>query len=521
MNSKNPIAALTIVVCGFAFAQGPEIDTSAERNATTINPGFRRIGCLRPRNVAEVGRSNWTIDSAPVDREGYVDFDKYCSYLPALGVDRIRVLTGWARCEKVPGTIDTGWLDHIVDWCLAHGIRPILELSYGNPAYPGAGGAGLRDGIPNSEIGLAAWDRWVDFLGGHFKGRVDEWAMWNEPDINKKANSPEAIASFNVRSAKILRKHMPNCRLHGLSLASNDAAYLKSCILPMGEDAKLFDTFVYHGYAGNPETSYAKVVEQQKTLAEIAPHAKLRQGENGCASEWLDRLALRGHPWTELSQAKWDMRRMLGDLGHDVESGLFCFVDINYQPPTFPVFFCNRKGYLRTNASNDVVRIKRAYYAVQNVVSLFDASLTRVKNPGFTTTDRTITSYQYAAANGSPLFTFWSHGAVEFKIASSWATDGVQIKILGDKPNDSLETRGCVFEWNGAPLKNPVWIDMMTGWVYELPAKLQIVHSCGVTFADIPLYDSPCVITERAAIGDRVERFNLQPLTGTTDVPVR
>lgn len=508
---RTVVTVAILAFVGPAMCENPPqlLRSDSDRNATPINPGFKRIGVLRPRSVEEVGPSNWALDGSPLDRVGFSDFDKYCIYLPALGVDRLRVLTGWARSEKTRGVIDVAWLDHIVDWCLAHKIRPILELSYGNPIYLGAGGAGLRDGIPNRPEGLAAWDRWVDFLGGHFKDRVNEWAMWNEPDINPKENTASDVAAFNVRSARILRRHMPKAVLHGLSLAHNDPSYLRSCLEAMGEDVKLFDTFVYHGYAINPETSYEKVVAQQKVLAELAPHARLRQGENGCASEWLDRMALRGHPWTEVSQAKWDMRRMLGDLGHDVESGLFCIVDFNYQPPTFPVFFCNRKGYLRTNASNDIVRVKRAYYAVQNVVSVFDSSLRRVKEPCFTTTDRTVTSYEYRTKSDHPLFVFWSHGSVKLRnFPNSFEPDArFEVDIKDNPPGDSFETRGCVFEWNGNPLVDPVWVDLMTGWVYELPKKLQIVHSCGITFAEIPLYDSPCLLTDRETIETKFTSF--------------
>lgn len=484
---------------------GPEIRKDADRNATTINPGLKKIGCLRPRSVAEVGAANWTIDGAPVDRD-FVDFDKYCDYLPPLGVSKIRIFSGWAKCEKVRGTIDVAWLDHIVDWCQAHGIEVVLELSYGNPIYPGAGGAGLKDGIPRSDEGLQAWDRWVEFLAGHFKGRVREWAMWNEPDINHTSdNTPEKIAAFNVRSAKILRRHMPDCRIHGLSLASNNAEKLAAHLRPMGEDVRLFDTFVYHGYAMNPDTSYAIVEKQKQVLAELAPHAKLRQGENGCASEWLDRFALRNHAWSEVSQAKWDMRRMLGDLGHEVESGLFCFVDINYQPPTFPVFYCNRKGYLRLNASNDVIRVKRAYYAVQNTVSAFDGSVRLAKEGAKARCpDRTISLYEYRTGNGSPLLVFWQHGPVEVvsKSGATFLSNGTVEVNLDPKaaPGDSFETRGITIDWQGAPLEDPVWVDLMTGWVFEFPADRQIVHSCGVDFVEIPSYDSPCVLTERKAL---------------------
>ena len=512
-------AVAVIAVLSAGAGANPPVRTDADRNATGLRVDMERIGTLRPKDVREVGESNWTIDGAPVDRD-FAEFDKYCDYLPALGVRKIRILTGWAKCEKVRGQIDVAWLDRIVDWCAAHGMEALLELSYGNPIYPGAGGAGLSDGIPNTEDGLAAWDRWVEFLAAHFKGRVREWAMWNEPDNRLEVNTPEMIAAFNVRSAKILKRHMPDCRLHALSLASNDPEVLEACIRPMGEDVKLFDTFIYHGYVANPDCSYPIVEQSKRVLAKYAPHAKLRQGENGAPSEYLDRFALALRPWSEVSQAKYDMRRALGDLGHDVESGLFCIVDINYRPPTFPLFFCNRKGYLRVNASNEVVQVKRAFYAMQNVAGLFNHDLRRVADRGISTTDRTLALFEYRTGGGLPLFVFWNRGPVRVKgfdfnaIKSAEEIEqGVSLEQTA-APGDSFETREETFEWTGAPLEEPVWVDLMTGWAYAVPADRQIVHSGGTTFVRIPAYDSPCVLTERRALDLQARTFEIAPAEG-------
>ena len=46
-------------------------------------------------------------------------------------------------------------------------------------------------------------------------------ALWD--DEAQAFVLPDMIAAFNVRSAKILKKHMPDCRLHGLSLGSSSA----------------------------------------------------------------------------------------------------------------------------------------------------------------------------------------------------------------------------------------------------------------------------------------------------------
>ena len=463
-----------------------------------LRTGLKCLGVLRNKTTGEIKSSNWSIDGCPVDRD-YVDFDKYCDYLPSLGIKKIRILTGWAKSERKKGTIDVAWIDHIVGWCQAHAMEVILELSYGNPAYEGGGGPGLADGIPDSPEGLAAWDRWVEFLARHFSGRVREWSMWNEPDNlpkpGKKRLTPDEIAAFNVRCAKILRAHIPHARIHGLSLAYNDPAFLEECLRAMGEDVRLFDTFIYHGYAQNPDTSYANVIKQKAVVAKYAPQARLRQGENGCSSDFIDRLSLCRIPWSEYSQAKWDMRRMLGDLGHDVESSVFGIVDINYAPPAHPYKMCNRKGLLRTNESNDVIRVKRAYQAVRNVVSVFDDTVRRVRKPGISTSDRSLALYEYQDAARRPIFVFWEKGRVNWD-------DKTNRLVLdpASRPSDGFSLRPVVFDWNGTPLDEPVWVDLLTGRVYELPAEAQIVHSCGVAFADVPVYDSPCLLTERSVL---------------------
>ena len=487
-----PVAAL------LASAGEVRVDSSPDRVKTPLKVDLLRIGSISPRSVRQIRSSNWTIDGCPVDRD-FVDFEKYRDYLPPLGIKKIRILSGWAKSEKIKGQIDVSWLDRIVDWCTGNGISVILELSYGNPIYDGGGGPGLADGMPNKPEGLAAWDRWVSFLAGHFKGRVSEWAMWNEPDNKPKPgnapHTPEQIAAFNVRSAKIVRAQIPDARIHGLSLAHNNPEFLEQCLIALGEDVCLFDTFVYHGYVANPDSSYLAVEQQKALLAKYAPHARLRQGENGCSSDYIDRLALQRISWTEFSQAKWDMRRMLGDLGHDVESSIFGIADINYTPPAHAYVFCNRKGLLRLNSSNDVIRVKRAYYAVQNVASVFDDAVTRVKDSKVSTTDRTLSLYEYQTDNGRPIFAFWEHGSTQWDRKTGTARISPD-----DRPGDSFSTRPFVLEWKGRPLEDPVWVDLLSGRVYALPDECQIVHSCGVTFADIPLYDSPCLLTERSSL---------------------
>ena len=60
----------------------------------------------------------------------------------------------------------------------------------------------------------------------------------------------------------------------------------------------------------------------------------------------------------------------------------------------------NLKGLLRANANKEVIAVKRAYYAVQNVASVFDDTLSRVRDSSFGTKDITLSFYEYRKEAG-------------------------------------------------------------------------------------------------------------------------
>ena len=68
------------------------------------------------------------------------------------------------------------------------------------------------------------------------------------------------------------------------------------------------------------------------------------------------------------------------------------------------------------------------------------------------------------------------------------------------RPGDSMEKRPAVICWPGAPLAEPVWVDLLTGEVCAFPKERMTACADGVVFTDVPVYDSPCLITERRAI---------------------
>ncbi|MFO7901225.1 MAG: hypothetical protein R6U98_01070, partial [Pirellulaceae bacterium] len=96
------------------------------------------------------------------------------------------------------------------------------------------------------------------------------------------------------------------------------------------------------------------------------PHIKLYQGENGCPSilEWTH--ALSHYPWTEYSQAKWDLRRLTGDRVRGIPSSVFTIIDLRY-PNMLQSF-----GLIRSNLLHQFIYKRPAYYAVQHLAGFFD-----------------------------------------------------------------------------------------------------------------------------------------------------
>lgn len=469
------IMVLAAGIAGFA-AGGPAIDTSADRAKTLLDPGLKRIGTIRPRGADQIAASNWTLGCETLDRD-FAIWDEYKAYIVPLGIKTIRLQAGWAKTEKAKGVYDFTWLDAIIDDARGMGLNILLETGYGNPVYPGGGGFDLAGGFPTSEEGLAAWDRWVEAMATRYAGKVRDWAMWNEPDINKQ-HKPADIAAFNIRTAEIIKRIIPDARIAGLSLASSNPKLLDQCLGALAEKGKvdLFHWFIYHGYEFNPDTSYPKVEALKATLAKYSKTARMRQGENGCPSETATRFALSNHPWTEYSQAKWDLRRMLGDLGHDVESAVFTICDFNHKGREI-----NRKGLLHATADRRMDGIKLAYYAVQNTAAVFDNTLARVTVPAVSVmADTSSACFAYRhVKSGLPLVVLWDNSGT---------------------PDDAFVTRPAQVTVKDLAFQEPVWVDLITGRVYELPADRMVKAGAFTLFKDVPFYDAPVLIAEKALI---------------------
>ena len=471
------------------------LDQTPTRVQTGLKVEWPKIGTLKPKSVGEINTSMWSLGCETLDRD-LADWDAYKAYLQPLGIRHIRLQGGWGRTEKKKGVYDFDWLDHIVDDAHARGLTVCLETSYGNRLYDPKAGLGPGGTLPDGEETLAAWDKWVEAMARRYSAKgVKEWMMYNEPNL-VKANTIEKTTAFNIRTAEIIKRVDPQARIAGLVSAGARPDFIGGFVRGLKEQGKLdlFTWVVYHHYSGNPD-SYDKVDELWKLVRELAPNLRLWQGEAGCASEEVQ-YALSGIDWTELSQAKWNARRMLGDLGHGIRSSVFTISDLSYHKD-----FISRYGLLKTDSHNAMLKVKTAYYVVQNVVDVFNDALERVPDAGGTAEcEKILTSYAFHdKATGLSVITFWDGTGVPSNQCNA-------IKAQLTVPN--------------AHFQEPVWLDLLTGNIHSIPADKIVADGSTTTFKDVPVYDGPAVITDKSLlnyVAARQKKKHKTPRANATD----
>jgi hypothetical protein len=224
---------------------------------------------------------------------------------------------------------------------------------------------------------------------------------------------------------------------------------------------------------------------------------KLRQGENGSPSmTGGGRGALGDYDWSELSQAKWNTRRMLGDLGHDMESSILGIIDMNYAVLASPIKKMNVKGLLMADTNQKVVRPRMVYYAMQNVAAIFDDKLQRINDLHDThnTNSKKITNeVQYNKGTDRSLAVYaYQDKKTKKQLFSLWINEYI--------PTNTNEIKSINFTVINGNFEQPVYVDILTGGVYEIPANQWRKEGSKFTFTSMPVYDAPILIADKSLI---------------------
>jgi len=448
----------------------------------SIQPAWKEIGQLKTRDAKDIKASTWSIGGETLDRD-YTDYQSYKTYLGPLGAKRIRLQGGWAKCEKVKGQYDFAWLDAVIPDAASRSVSPWVELSYGNPIYEGGGEAKLAGHIPTSPEALAAWDNWVRAMVTRYKDQVPEWEIWNEPDLNPKHTGTQ-IGEFYIRTARVVKGIQPNARLIALGMASvTKLDFVRDFMeeLKRQNALDLIDILTYHGYSPNPDLSYPAIEKMRQLVWSYKPSVVFMQGENGAPSTVKPIGAMREFDWSELTQAKWDLRRMMGDHGRGIATNLFTISDIHYAAGDHMVGV-NTKGLLKTNPDKTIDRPKLAYRAAQHVFSLFDENIETLTQVQPKMDVETVNGFVYRhRKTGGSLVTLWSR---EARPAEEYTPKPTTVTVEGQ-------------------FRQPVLVDLITGKIFEIPKKEWSRSGATYTFTSVPVPDYPVLLADKSALGLR------------------
>jgi hypothetical protein len=439
--------------------------------------GYTYLGKVRPRHAREVQSSNWSVGAETMDRD-FTVYAHWKNYLGPLGVKKARIQSGWAKTEKEKGKYDWAWLDEIVFDMVDQGVEPWVCLCYGNPVYEGGGGTGLGGGLPQSEQALEAWDRYVAAVVDRYKKHVDDWEVWNEPDL-RQANAAGHYADFLVRTAQTVRRQQPDAKILGFAMAGIRLPWVRQVLDLVKQQDKLdlIDELTYHPYSYNPDDSYKAVQQLQALVHSYSTKIALRQGENGAPSQRGSFGALADYDWTEARQAKWALRRLLGDLGRDIPTSYFSICDMQYPDRR------NYKGLLAIHDDKTVDHAKKAYGAVQNVAAVFDSTVRRIGDFDAridgAAPSSTFAVFAYRKDNGGPIVTVWRSS---------------------DRPGARPDAEPVTVSLPGLKFEEPVWVDLATGRVYKIADSLWTQDQDTASFQEVPVYDSVVLIAERSAL---------------------
>lgn len=492
----NKLTKIMAMICCSALTTAAATETphwSVTWNKMLMTgPQLRQIGTLPTRTARELGASDWSIGCETLDRD-YADFDNYKAYLGELGIASARIQSGWARCEQKKGRYDFTWIDRIVDGMHEEGVRPWINLGYGNPLYGSQKGLGSK--IFTDPATMKAWLRFVEAIVTRYRDKVHEWEVWNEPNLGENRNSYEAYASLLSQTVEVIKRVQPDAVIIGFSLSRMPLGYTERVLEILRERGQLglIDYVSFHPYHENPDDATTGIEALDRLVKSYDPGIALFQGESGCPStlEWAH--ALRYYEWDEYSQAKWILRRMANDWMMGIRSSIFTFVDLQY--PNMQQSF----GLLRTNLLKEVVYKRPSFHAVQHMVNLFGGELRPAGRLGFqTNTPRRLTVAGI------------EDGGEKCVGALVWQSDRV--------PGSSLLFEPVELWIEGLALRDPVLVELITGRIYALPKYHGSTGGGRMKFTGLPLWDSPVAIIERSALPAGTETLGNRPSGSTKDM---
>ena len=462
-----------------------------------------KVGNLKSIKSNEVTFSKFGIDLPKLDRIPY-DASKTYDKLQNIGVKFLRLNSGWQKCEKEKGKYDFAWLDEIVNNFLKRGIQPWLILAFGNELYSEK----AKDvfgaiGIPPifSEEEKEGWRNFCKAIAKHFKGRVDMFEIWNEPDMPwcwKHGPSGKEYGNFVIETCKAVRKENENAYMIGGSMACKESVWWLEEVFQTGA-GKYLNAISYHIYSPNQMLSSQAVKNFKAIFKKYDLNLELIQGEQGTPSNGKGYGALCKGIWNEYKQAKMLLCRQVTDLGLDLKfTSWFSTVDLieglngnNHDLKSHLDY--GYFGILSAKFDENGVSIgdfepKKSYFAYQNLCSLLGKNFVKNENVPILPFKENYSELIYDV----PVQPEDIEITMFKKDSGAWGAS--YFKRGNILQNDFESVTSLLVDYDYEKLRI---VDPMTGEIYRIPEVCSKKHIDGVyKLFDIPIKDYPLFLVK-------------------------
>ena len=468
-----------------------------------------RIGEISAKRSSEFVTSRMGIGFEKLDRAVF-DPEKAYDKVAEIGVKWLRIQSGWARTEKKRGVYDFEWLDSIVDNLLSRGMQPWMCLCYGNPVYSEYATKFFGAvGCPpiHTEEERKAWSNYVRAVVKHYKGKIQYYEIWNEPDAryswkhphkeNEEDSGPSAIEYaqlFNI-TADAIHEADKDAKAVGFAVAHPyNFSYINTALA--NGVAERIDALSFHAYTADDTMRPEYLKNYRRLLDSYRKGIEIIQSETGAQSRSDGSGALKGLAWTPEKQMKHLLRNLLHDLAHDFKfTSYFSTMDMI---EALRGLVADKKSYLdygyfgvlsadfdENGFSTGSYTPKPSYRALQVLTALFaddcspcEAVVRRVSLPskrvkGNDCDDPTICMYTFERSNGAKGLVYWN---------------SVPLLTQTYEGTISFQTFG---------MDNDVkLVDLSDGSVYRMPDEMVVDNGYGeIQIINAPISDTPKLIT--------------------------
>ena len=374
-----------------------------------------------------------------------------------------------------------------------------MSVCYGNALYGGMASEVFGAvGCPpiHTDEQREAWANYCTALSGHFRGRVDHFEVWNEPDgiwCWKHGVSATELGEFTIATADALKLGNPDCYIVGGAVCKITLPYLNEAFKTGMADK--IDAISFHAYQFDDRKLRPSISALRGIVNQYKPTLEIIQGESGAQSRPFGHGAMKEGGWTPKKQCKHMLRHLVTDLGMGVKfASYFSCMDMmealnGKVGDTASYTDFGYFGVLGAEFDENGIAIgeyspKPSYYTLSTLASIFAGKVEQLELPILVENDfaphcgnvpsvqcGTVESFGFKLDNGALAYAYWypsNHLTCDFESAVTFkCSDLGEVKL----------------------------VDLIDGTIYEIPEDLISKDEFGgMTLRLLPIRDYPLLL---------------------------